>query len=197
MATTARNLLTTHSVAPIDYDVEPTPSRKAWTEEFAPFLQQQVRVWPPTYAAVEEMLGPRSVLSNVASVGLETPAYILNSILQKMSSEGDVTMDFNLNISLPISLAFSGGAALSRMTSGELQTGGPKLWSRSQVGSTNSTSRIKVVDFQMTMAHQEPSLEMPAMIGEMKRCRAIRGSEWLYREVPSPVTINLQQELRA
>jgi hypothetical protein len=113
-----------------------------------------------------------------------------------MSSEGDTIMDFNLNLSLPISLTFSGGAAVPRTISGELQTGGPKLWSRSQMGSTNSTSMIKVVYFQMTMARQEPSLEMPAIIGEMERCRAIRGSEWLYQEGSSLATINLQK-LRA
>jgi hypothetical protein len=145
------------------------------------------------------MLGPGSVPvpSNANSVGLETPAYMLNSTSQKISSEGDVSLDFGLNFNLPISLAFSGRSAVSMTTSGELQMGGPKLWSRSQVGFTNSTSRTKIIDFQMTMAHQKSSLEMPAMIGEMKRCRAIRGSEWLGQEVASPATINLQQELRA
>ena len=184
MTTTVRDLIGNFGPTPLDFDTEPTPSRKAWTENFPDFPETQVSVWRPQRNVISQFLGSGS--STADSVGLDTPAFPLNDFPQVVSSEGDVTRDFDQGISPLVAVAFSGGSRF----------GSPSLYLRSTVGTT-STSESKIVDFQATMGHQERSLERPAMIGEMKKPRAIRRREWLFEADPSIVTRRLQKELRA
>lgn len=202
MATTVQHLMTTFSPQPLDTDTNTTISRKQWTEEFFPFERHHVTIWPPTVRAIDEFLGPMMETPSAADfVGLQTPATVLNTCREVISSEGDVTRDFDQNIIPPVALAFSGDSALSSpRPDSQPVFGAPKLWSRSLVGangSGSSTSTARTVDFQMTMHHQQPSLERAAMIGEMKKPRAIRRTEWRFEEPQTGNTIRLAQELRA
>lgn len=109
-----------------------------------------------------------------------------------------MTRDFDQNIDPPVALAFSGDSALTSPSPGSRpQPGAPKLWSRSLVGPTGSTTSTKTIDYQMTMSHSVQSLELAAMIGEMKKPRVVKRSEWLFERPASSVTSRLQQELRA
>ncbi|RAL01694.1 uncharacterized protein BO80DRAFT_501618 [Aspergillus ibericus CBS 121593] len=199
MTATVRSLLGTFNPQPMDIDTNPTLSSKQWTEDFPPFEQQYVRVWAPTVSAVEEFLGPgRDTPSGADGVGLETVAHVLNTYPQVVSSEGDVTRDFDQNIIVPVALAFSGHSAWSSPSPGvQAVPGAPTLWSRSLVGAKRVSSSTRTVDYQMTMSHVERSLERPAMIGEMKKPRVIRRKEWTFEEEASGTTIRLAQELRA
>ena len=138
------------------------------------------------------------VPSNADFVGLATPANRLNALPEIITSEGDVTRDFDQNIAPPVALAFSGNFA---MTSPSPQSaprpGAPALWSRSLNGPLGSVSSSKIIDYQMTMEHPTRSLEFAAMIGEMKAPRVIKAKEWLFERPASSVTRRLQQELRA
>jgi hypothetical protein len=184
MTTTVRDLIGNFGPTPLDFDTEPTPSRKPWIENFLEFPRQQVSIWPPQTQAIENFLGSGS--STADFVGLDTPAFPLNDFPQLVSSEGDVTRDFDEEIIPLVAVAFSGRS----------ESGSPSLYLRSLVG-TESSSQSRIVDFQATMGHRERSLaEEPAMIGEMKRPRAIRRSEWVFEENPSIVTRRLQKELR-
>ncbi|KAH8691933.1 hypothetical protein BGW36DRAFT_464533, partial [Talaromyces proteolyticus] len=132
-------------------------------------------------------------------IGLETPAHHLNMCPQLAETEGDVMRDFDQNIIVPVELAFSGSSALSKPNPNAAPIhGAPKLWSRSLVGSSESGSSTKTVDYQMMMSHREPSLELPCMIGELKKPQVIKLSQWLFNpEYPADgKTTRLQQELR-
>lgn len=195
MAMTAGHLMGIFRPPPLDVDHNVTASRKAWAEDFEPFHREHVNIWLPQSTEIETFLGPGTSMSQADLVGLSTPAYDLNMVQQVIRSEGDTTQDFIANLLPPITLAFSGESAMSSRGPGaHLVSGAPKLWSRSLVGSTRSNS--KIVDFQMTMAHQQPSLEAAAAIGEMKNSRVIRRSEWTFDSEPDGLTIRLQQELR-
>lgn len=199
MATTVRDLMNTFSPPSLDIDNEPTLSSKQWTRGFAEFERQYVRRWPPTTQAIDEFLGSANDIPSSADfVGLQTAANHVNTLLQLISSEGDVTRDFDQNIDPPVALAFSGDSALTSPSPGSRpQPGAPKLWSRSLVGPTGSTTSTKTIDYQMTMSHSVQSLELAAMIGEMKKPRVVKRSEWLFERPASSVTSRLQQELRA
>jgi hypothetical protein len=195
MALTARQLMGIFSPPPLDVDHNATASRKAWTEDFEPFHREYVNIWQPQITEIETFLGPGTWMSEADHVGLSTPAHNLNILPQLIKSEGDVSRDFYQNILPPVSLAFSGESAMSSRGPGtQPVSGAPKLWPRSLVGTTRSNS--KIVDFQMTMAHQQPSLEAAAAIGEMKNSRVIRRSEWTFDSEADGLTIRLQQELR-
>lgn len=202
MATIVQHLMTTFSPQPLDTDTNTAVSRKLWTEGFFPFEPQHVTIWPPTVRAIDEFLGPGQETPSAADyVGLQTPATVLNTCRELISTEGDVTRDFDQNIIPPVALAFSGDSAWSMPRPGSHPVpGAPKLWSRSLVGvngSGASTSTTRTVDYQMTMHHEESSLDSAAMIGEMKRPRAIKRKEWTFEQRQSGNTIRLAQELRA
>lgn len=199
MAVTAHDIMTIFDTPPLDVDNEITLSSKPWTRDFAQFDPQHVTRWPPTIEAVEKFLGPtHDALSSADFIGLRTPANYLNSLPQLISSEGDVTRDFDQNISPPVALAFSGSSALTRASShSTLQHGAPTLWSRSLIGPTGRTSSTKIIDYQMTMRHPEPLLELATVAGEMKAPRVIKKNEWIFERSASSVTLRLQKELRA
>ena len=56
------------------------------------------------------------VLLNADFVGLITPVYRLNTLLEIITSEGNITRDFNQNITLPITLAFLGNFAMTSLS---------------------------------------------------------------------------------
>lgn len=199
MATTVHDLMGTFSPPSLDVDTESTLSSKPWTNEFAEFEHRYVRRWPPTIESIESFLGPaKGVPSSADFVGLQTPANHLNALPEIISSEGDVTRDFDQNIAPPVALAFSGKSAMTSPSPHSApQPGAPALWSRSLNGPLGSVSSSKVIDYQMTMEHPIKSLELAAMIGEMKAPRVIKAKEWLFERPASSVTRRLQQELRA
>ncbi|KAJ5249476.1 hypothetical protein N7524_011792 [Penicillium chrysogenum] len=200
MATTVNHLMGTFSPQPVDTDSNSTLSQKQWTEDFFPIERQHVTLWPPTIRAIENFLGPGSATPSAADyLGLQTPANALNTHQELMSSEGDVTRDFDQNIIPPVALAFSGQSAWScPRPESQPVIGAPMLWSRSLVGANgSSSSNARTVDYQMMMQHQVSSLDSAAMIGEMKKPRVIRRNEWTFQVGPSSSTLRLAQELRA
>ncbi|OKL55234.1 hypothetical protein UA08_09501 [Talaromyces atroroseus] len=195
MTTTVRDLMETYSRPPLSIDNDGTTARKVWTEEYFPFQQQYVTVWPPQRQAIDAFLGSGTSRSDADSIGLDTPAYPLNVFPQVVATEGDVTRDFDQNIIPAVALAFSGNSARSRLRSNPRQIvpGAPALWLRSLVGSTTS----KFVDYQIAMSHKIPSLQEAAVVGEMKKPKVIRRNEWAFEVHAGSVTLRLQQELRA
>ena len=93
----------------------------------------------------------------------------MNALPEIITSEGDVTRDFNQNIAPPVALAFSGNFAMTS-PSPQLapQPGAPALWSRSLNGPLGPASSSKIIDYQMIIEHPIKSLELAAIIGEMK-----------------------------
>ncbi|KAJ5454946.1 hypothetical protein N7530_012715 [Penicillium desertorum] len=159
-----------------------------------------LRYGPPTIRAIEDFLGPGSATPSAADyLGLQTPANALNTHQELISSEGDVTRDFDQNIIPPVALAFSGQSAWScPRPESQPVIGAPMLWSRSLVGANgSSSSNARTVDYQMMMQHQVSSLDSAAMIGEMKKPRVIRRNEWTFQISSSSSTLRLAQELRA
>jgi hypothetical protein len=194
MATTVKNLMATFSHRPQDFDTSPTLSRKEWTHAYAAFDPASTTCWPPEIPAINELL--ELTPSRANHLGLETLVHELNSLPQLISSEADVTRDFGQSVIIPVALAFSGNSASSRLSnSGPVMRGAPALWQQSQIGSTSASDQI-TVDFQLTMHHLQRDLEMPAIIGEMKKSRAIAAREWLGQAEPSARTVRLQRELR-
>lgn len=197
MATTVRDLMNTFSPRPQDFDTPPNLSRKEWTDDFATFRPDYTTCWPPQRPAIDELLEFNEMPPSVKQLGLETLVHGLNSLPQLISSEGDVTRDFDQNIIPPVALAFSGNSALSRLSDYEpILRGAPALWQQSQIGSTSSASDQITVDFQLTMYHPQRYLEMPALIGEMKKSRVIKTREWLGQDEAGTRTRRLQRELR-
>ncbi|KAJ6133117.1 hypothetical protein N7471_008332 [Penicillium samsonianum] len=81
---------------------------------------------PPTRQALAAFLLPRE--GTVApSVGLETPAYMLNSQSLEQATEGDVTHDFFQNISPLVELAFGDSSYSIPHPGSSPVRGGPKL----------------------------------------------------------------------
>lgn len=200
MPATVDHLMGTFSPQPLDTDNNTTLSSKQWTEDYFPIESQHVKLWPPTIRAIENFLGPgRDTASAADYLGLQTPAKVLNTHQELISSEGDVTRDFDQNIIPPVALAFSGQAAWTCPHPGSQPVhGAPKLWSRSLVGVNGSSSlNARTVDYQMVMQHQISSLDSAAMIGEMKKPRIIRRDEWTFQVGSSSNTVRLAQELRA
>lgn len=198
MATTVRDLMGTFSLQPLDINNSATITEKRWTREYPAFDDRFVTQWPPTVEAIETFLGPVAETRTGADyVGLETPAYPLNMSRQLVETEGDVTRDFNQNIICPVELAFGGTSAWSRPSpDSQPVPGAPKLWSRSLVGSSETGSSTKIIDFEMVMSHREPSLESAAMIGEMKKAMVIKRSQWRGEDPADANSSRLQQELR-
>jgi hypothetical protein len=190
------------SQQPMDFDTDPTPSRKEWTTGFQPFDQDYVQAWYPDVRELDKFLGASGAPSGAEFVGLATPAHTPNDIIQLILSEGDVTRDFDQSIASAFSLAFTGQSATTIPGPGlRAESGAPSLWQRSLVSSPGShpdpNHNPKIVDYQMIMCHQQPSLERPAMIGELKKPRSIRRDEWLFKARKSSMTVRLQRELRA
>lgn len=179
---TVRELMRTPIPPFLNTDSSSSVSTKPWTQNYNPFHSRQINLWSPTYADIDAFLGPGPNTLGADSIGLATPVHPLNTFSKELlESEADTTRDFHVCI-LPTTLAFSGSAQNS-----------PKLWSQSLIGSSRSS---KTVDFQMTMHHQIPGLEKPAMIVEMKRPGVIDEDDWL-SETPSATAITLQREMTA
>jgi hypothetical protein len=179
---TVRELMRTPIPPFLNTDSSSSISTKLWTQNYDPFSTREISVWSPTYADVDGFLGPGPNTLGADSIGLHVPVHRLNMFSKELiKSEGDVTRDFHQCIH-PVALAFSGSAQDS-----------PKLWSQSLSGSSRSS---KTVDFQMTMHHQIPGLDRPAMIVEMKRPGVIDEDDWL-SETPSATAITLQKEMIA
>ena len=197
--TTVHDLMTIFSPLSLDVNTEPTLSSKPWTNGFAKFDQDYVKIWRPDIKSVERFLGSANgVPSNADFVSLATPANRLNALLEIVTSEGDVTRDFDQNIALPVALAFSGNLAMtSPSPQSAPQPGAPALWLCSCNRPLGSVSSSKIIDYQMTMEHLTRSLELATMIGEMKAPWVIKAKEWLFERPASSVTHRLQQELRA
>lgn len=198
MSVTVFDLMREQSRPPRFVDNELTVTTKPWTRVYYDFLESDVTPWPPTLDAIETFLGPgNDVPSSADSIGLQTPAYMLNTFEHELESEADVTMDFNHLMVPCLAKAFSGASALTRYgRHADPLPGAPLLWPRSQVGPTGSINSPVMVDYQMTMLHTGRELELAAMIGEMKRPRTIRGREWGSRGPVSSATTKLQKELR-
>ncbi|KAJ6126222.1 hypothetical protein N7471_010715 [Penicillium samsonianum] len=191
MSTTVDQVLAAYSPVPLVLDNDTAPSVKEWTRRYAPFVN--VDIWAPTRANIEEFLGPGDNESRADFIGFQTPCEWPNMFRQLVETEGDVTRDFDQSIIPAVAVAFCGAEARSS-TPGGLEDGGPSLFARSQLAAPGST---KVVDYQMIMNHENPSLDMPAMIGEMKKPRTIRRVEWEDMDRRGLVTARLQSELRA
>ena len=198
MSVTVSDLMREPSRPPRFVDNELTVTTKQWTREYYDFLESDVTIWPPTIDAVETFLGPHNDgPSSANSIGLQTPAFMLNTFEHELQSEADVTMDFNHLIVPCLAEAFSGASALTTYgRHADPLPGAPLLWSRSQIEPTGSITSAMMVDYQMTMLHTGRELELAAMIGEMKRPRTIRGREWGSRGPVSTATTKLQKELR-
>lgn len=186
----------TYSRPPMDIDNDRTTSRKTWTEIYPSFQSDYVRVCSPKTQQIMATFGPGSSTSDADFVGLRTTVYPLNVFPQLVSSEGDVTRDFDQSIIAPVTLAFSGkhSSSIARSDPRQVIPIAPALWSRSIVGNSSTS---KVVDYQATMSHSQSSLEAAAVIGEMKKPRSIQRGEWLLSHPVSGVTDRLQSELRA
>lgn len=198
MSVTVFDLMRQPSLPPLAVDNELTVTTKPWTREYHDFLESDVIVWPPTFAAIDEFLGPHNDgHSNADYIGLQTPTHMLNMFKYEVESEADVTMDFNHLMVPCLAKAFSGACALtSPGRDSAVLPGAPLLWPRSQVGPTGSIISSMMVDYQMTMPHSGRDLESAAMIGEMKRPLTVRGGEWGSRGPVSTATTKLQRELR-
>lgn len=197
MTTTVEQLLHQFSAAPLISDVDSSISRKAWTARYPDFGQfSDFRVYEPTVEQIERFLGPRDQNSSADRIGLFTPAEVLNVFPQKVETEADVTRYFDQAIA-SFALAFSGTSALTLPTPGSAVVQcGPLLWPRSQVGPADSSSS-KTVDYQLVMPHSESLLELPAIIGEMKKPNTIIPNQWNPGAVVGAVTETLQKELTA
>lgn len=197
MSHTVGELMRLFSPAQLDVDTSSTLSEKKWTSDYPPLNRTRVRRWLPTRTGLEDFLSPEGVPTVADSVGLSTPAHMLNTQQLQLMTEGDVTHDFDQNIIPFVELSFSGRSAFSIPAADTAPLcGGPKLWPRSLVASKNSSSSKKIVDYQMTLSHEIRSLESPAMIGELKRPRIIKRKEWTFEANPSDTTIRLMQETR-
>lgn len=198
MPTTVDELLHTFNHPPTWPNINSSISRKDWTRGY-PDFGRNYAIHPPTIDAIDAFLGPnKDNPSGADSIGLQTPAYRLNTLLQYTESEGDVTRYFDQVIAPSLALAFSGGQALSFPSPDSMPVScGPLLWPRSQVGPTALLSSLNTVDYQMVMHHSNRSLDLPAMIGEMKKPNTIIANEWNQRRPASAVTKTLQMELRA
>jgi hypothetical protein len=198
MPVTVFDLMREPSRPPLTVDNELTVTTKPWTREYHDFLESDVTVWPPTFPAIDEFLGPHNDGHSSADyIGLQTPAHMLNMFEHEVESEADVTMDFNHLMVPCLAKAFSGASALtSQGRHSAVLPGAPLLWPRSQVGPTGSTISSAMVDYQMTMPHSGRDLERAAMIGEMKRPLTVRGREWGSPGPVSTATTKLQRELR-
>lgn len=193
---TVRNLIRLPSPAQLPVDNDTSISVKQWTNDYPPLNARVLRVMPPTrHALAAFLLPPEGTVAH--SIGLETPAYKLNSQSFEQCTEGDVTHDFFQNISPLVELSF-GDLSYSiphpDTPSDASVRGGPKLKPRALVGSDGSDR--KVVDYQMTMAHWKRYLEGAAIVGEFKRPRVIRRREWIFESSPTSTTKRLMQEIR-
>lgn len=193
---TVGDLITLPSPAQLNVDTDTSISTKQWTNDYPPLDNRTLRVMPPTRQALAAFLLPPE--GSVAhSIGLETPAYKLNSQSLEQCTEGDVTHDFFQNISPLVELSFgdfSYSIPHPDAPSDASVRGGPKLKPRALVGS--DVSDRKIVDYQMTMAHRKQYLEGAAIVGEFKRPRVIRRREWMLERPPSSTTKRLMQEIR-
>ncbi|KAJ5938202.1 hypothetical protein N7454_004544 [Penicillium verhagenii] len=103
-----------------------------------------------------------------------------------MSSEGDMIRGFEQNIALPATLAFSGVLPLDSSTPGsQRRPDSPKLWARSLLGPTGSTSSTKAIDYQTTISHSETSLEHAharVSDGKLQRCLGRQSRQSVDRE---------------
>ena len=201
MSDTVGILLDIPSGRPTFLDGEFSTSTKQWVADFPTFGLRYTTFHEPTKRAIDGFLGHLSGLegpSTIDYLGLETDAFRLNTIPQMVSSEGDVTRDFDQNIAPIFAKAFCGRRAVSLHGSAPLY-GSPKLWPRSLVGSKGESQTLstKFVDYQKMMAHPDRSLEQATMVGEMKKPLVIRGPEWTANGGRSAVTKRLQRELRA
>lgn len=193
---TIRNLIQLPSPVQLAVDNETSISTKQWTNDYPPLDKRTLRVIPPTREALAAyLLPPEGTVAH--SIGLETPAYKLNSQSLEQCTEGDVTHDFFQNISPLVELSFSDlsySIPHPAAPSDASVRGGPKLTPRAQVGS--NFSERKVVDYQMTMSHRKQYLEGAALVGEFKKPRVIRRREWMFERTPSSTTERLMQEIR-
>ena len=189
MGTRVIDILRRPTIRPLFDDQQPTLSSKQWTDEFAPILPRNIKIRSPTYQRLDRTLGLGD--PEVDQVGLSKQAFPLNYRPNMVITEGDVTVDFNQNIIPAVDLAF---CAID-----PAREACPTLWPQSmrKADQRDSDSSFKVVDYQMTMSHQERSLEGPVMIGEMKRPRTIIPREWTGETRQRSLTLRLGRELRA
>ncbi|OJJ94759.1 hypothetical protein ASPACDRAFT_1892258 [Aspergillus aculeatus ATCC 16872] len=192
MSHTVGSLIRMFGRQQLDVDISSTLSEKKWTSDYHPLYRETVRGRLPTRQELTAFLSPETLPSKADSLGLATPAHMLNTQQLELMTEGDVTHDFDQNIIPLVELAFSGESAVTIPARGDAPVpGGPKLSPRSLVASKNSSSSKKVVDYQMTMSHEIKLLESPAIIGELKRPRIIKRKEWAFEQNPSETTIRL------
>ncbi|CAG8887483.1 unnamed protein product [Penicillium egyptiacum] len=193
---TVGDLIGHPSPAQLAVDTDTSISTKQWTNDYPPLHDRALTVMPPTMQALAAfLLPPEGTVAH--SVGLETPAYKLNSQSLEQSTEGDVTHDFFQNISPLVELAFGDSACSIPHPSAPSTAsvrGGPKLNPRALVGS--DVTERKIVDYQLTMAHRKQYLEGAAIVGEFKRPRVIKRREWMFDRRPSNTTKRLMQEIR-
>ena len=114
MATIVHDLMTIFSPLSLDVNMEPTLSSKPWTNGFAEFDWDYIKIWRLDIKLVERFLGlANGVPLNADFIGLITPANHLNALPEIVTSEGDVTRDFDQNIALLVALAFLGNLAMT------------------------------------------------------------------------------------
>ncbi|PYH96873.1 hypothetical protein BO71DRAFT_481676 [Aspergillus ellipticus CBS 707.79] len=197
MSHTVGDLIRLFTPQQLDVDTSSTLSEKKWTSDYHHLYRETVTGRLPIRQGLAAFLSPEPLPSYADSLGLATPAHMLNSQQLEIMTEGDVTHDFDQNIIPLVELAFSGESAVTIPARGAAPVpGGAKLSPRSLVASKNSSSSKKVVDYQMTLSHEIKLLESPAMIGELKRPRIIKRKEWAFEMTPSETTIRLMQEAR-